>query len=407
MSAIISTIMGVYTEILTWCGKVLGSLTAKVAELFAKLGLKILSINWIKTIYEYLKKVLSVIKKTIFNVKFVTLVKYLLSFAIVSCAVVQTVFFAHGYFDNISVVIESFKNFELETICVALLVLGGVTYSLICCVRFILQVFRKHINLHFVRVVLLTYVTVLCYHNLIQNNLSGGILAKVELIDVIGIMTAVYAFFALFDGEHSISVFGTLLIGVGLTLIFVFFNINSFFDFLHYELVGEGSFSLKDLNAFKFINAFQSSHDVSGVESLLVTWCGELAQANIFLKSVSITLNLFIIIGCTLLPYLFLSAAAEIVIALISNRVMQYVYLNKSLAILRFVFFYAALVLCASLVVALLFQSMTDLFVLASVDIGNVILTLSGIIVTAIVLSIARKLIASKPYVKIKKIGLK
>lgn len=407
MSAILSTIMSAYTGALAWCGKVFGSLMAKVAGVCAKLGLKILSINWIKTIYEYLKKILSVIKKTVFNAKFVTFMKYLLSVAIFALAVVQTVFVAIGFFENMSVVIEAFQNLEWKTICGALLISGGFAYSLIWCVRFVLKVFHKRIDLHFVGTLLLTYVIVLCYHNLISNNLSGIVLEKVTLIDVIGIVTAVYAFFALFDGECSVSVFGALSVGLGLALLFVFFKDGAFFDFLHYELIGEGAFSVKDFNAYRFIDAFQNSSAVYGGEGLLITWCGELALTNVFLKSILITLNLFVIFGCSILPYLFLSAAAEMVIALISDRVKQYVHLNRSLTIMGFAFLYAVLALCASWGIALLFGRTTDLLIFVSVNTGGAILTLIGIVLMAIVLAAARKLITDKPYAKMKKIGLK
>ena len=407
MGVIISTVTGISAGAFAWCGKVFGSLMAKAAGLCAKLGLKLLSVNWIKTICQYVMKILSVIRKTIFNAKFVTLLKCLLSVAIFALAVVQTIFLAIGFFGNISLVTGAVGSSDYKTICGAVLIFGGFAGSLCACVKFVFSALQRRVNLRFVGVLMLAYLIVLYCHGLIPTNLTAVVLERFRFVDVLGVLTAVYAFFTLFGGKHPVSVPGVLLIGLGLALLFVFFRSGAFFNFLHYELLGEGDFFAKDLNACLFVEVYQDPGSVYSGEGLLLTWCGELAQGNAFLKSVLITFNLFVIFGSTLLPYLFLSAAAGMVAALVSDRVRQYVDLTRSLAMMRFALLYAALMLCASLVIVLSFRRTTDLPVVISVSTGGAIGTLSGVILEMILLAAARKLITDKPCEKSMKIGLK
>lgn len=404
MSVIISMITGVYTTALAWCGKVFSSLMTKVVAWCSKLGLKILSISWIKKIYEYVKKALSVIRRTIFNARFVTFVKYFLSVGICALAILQTIFVAIGFFENFSVVIGAFEDHEFETIGAVLLVFIGFTYSLISSFRCLKKIANKHIDLRFVGVLLLTYITILCYDNLVSTEFLDVVFEKITLINVIGIVTAVYAFFAIFDESHMTSGFGTILIGAGLFILFLFFKKVLSSDLLFYEMTGEVSFSIKDLSISRFLAEVKNPY-MYGREWLLATWCTEVSGE--FLSSVLIALNLFVMIGCAVLPYLLLSVAVCLVLALASDRVRQYIHLSKAISALAFVLLYFVLILCVSIVIDILFNGATDTFIVVSLNKGGVFTTLIGIFLAMIISAIARKLIADKPYAKKTRKGLK
>lgn len=398
MSVIISMITGVYTTALAWCGKVFSSLMTKVVAWCSKLGLKILSVSWIKKIYEYVKKVLSVIKQTIFNAKFVTFIKYLLSVGICVLSILQTVFVAIVFFGNFSVVIEAFNEHEFKTIGAALLVFVGFTYSLILCFQFLKKITKKNIDLRFIGVLLLTYIIILCYDNLVSTDFLDIVFEKITLIDVIGIVTAVYAFFAIFDESRMTSGFGTILIGAGLFVIFLFFKKVLFSDFLFYEMTGEVSFSIKDLSVNQYLAAVKNPYTVYGGEGLLATWCTGVSGE--FLSSVLIALNLFAMIGYAVLPYLLLSVATCLVLALASDRVSQYIYLSRAISTLAFVLLYFVLMLGVSIVIIVLFNGATEAFIVVYLNKSGICVILIGIFLTMIVSAVARKLIADRPYAK-------
>lgn len=412
MGVIISLVTSIYSTILARGGQLLTSVTVKVVGLVAKLGLKLISVNWIKKVVDISKKIGSILKKTVLNPKFVALVKYLIALALCVITVVQVIMVAGGLFRSLGELKNAFNPFDAKPLVGFVITVTGLICTLLYCVKFLLNITKKKIKLNFITILLFTYVSLLCCYAFAPNSLTGILLKNFTLVNILALVTVGYAFVMLFDSKSSTSFFGVLLASGALLTVFLLFKNNNFAMFLNFEITEIGysdimAFDIKNLNFIKFIQAIGDPYMATGVERPIIMWCNSFSShGGVFVVSLVKTITLFIIFACNLMPYLFLSLATGLLVGLINDRITQYVYLNRVLYALKYLFIYVVITAILSIILAFAFKFKGAL-IIANLNVSALVLTLCMALLVIILTALSKKLIMDKPYMKFKHIKLK
>ena len=400
MGTIIAFFTGVYSKVVALGAKLFASGSVWVTGLLARLGIKLLSYGWIEKTFNAVKKALSVIKKVAFNKRVVSIIKCLLSVALCVVSLIQIFFVGRTIYENASEIISQIKIFDISLIIFMVAIVVGMVATFAQCVLFILGLIKKRIKLSFVPTIMITYL-LLCFLGTCLSYANGvAILQSFTLIDVLAILLLAYAFIKLFDKTYPVSVFGIIFATVGIILAFVVFKNANFATLVNFEIVGEISFTGKDIGIVSAIKSFTDPAGMVGYMRLV--YVAGLGYSTYFASSLYIGVSTFAIVVSQLLPYVFLSCAIGLMMSLVNERQKQYAYITKVIKTLGYMMLAVVVTFILMLVVTLFLKKPEGVYLVISQSTSALILTVAMIVVMMIVSAIARTLFVRKLYGKLK-----
>lgn len=401
MGTIIAFFTGLYGKVIALGIK----LMALVATGLAKVGIKLLSYEWIKKIYEVIGKVLSFIKKVFLNQKVIAILKYVLAIGLCGITLVQIYFVGNSAYAGFGDILALLKTDSIgvkifSSLFLAVLVIG-VLATTILCLRSVLKIFKKQIKLGFVPALLFTYLALIFLSSSLKSKAIISVMESFKLINVLAIVLAVFAFFKLFDKAYPVSFFGLVFASIGIVLAFLIFKALSFGSLINFEIVGEIAFSGKDVYLTDAINGFLSPQDSAGLMRMVALWGLSFAKdSGNFATSIVLTLSTFAIMVCQILPYALLSCAIGLLMGLVNERQQQYAYLTKVLKTLGYMLITVAIAFVLILILVLAFKTPKGVYLIVTQNVGGFILTFGIILALVILTAGARALFAHKLYGK-------
>ena len=403
MSAIILAIKGLWDTVSLLVTGLFSKVIVKVGALLAGLGLKLLSFEWIRKIWEIIQKIWDVLKKTLFNAKFLGVVKVLITLALCgivgyNCYLIGSELFAN--YQNVLEFIKSDKLLEVFKAISFILVAVGLVITAILVISYLFGLLKKKIRLGFIPAILFTYLLAMFLNTHAYFPEMEELIKKFALVNLVGILTMVYAVIKAFDKDRHSSFFGFFFCGIAILACFLLFSstkIGVFFSFTSSEV----DVSLLDITFINFIKGMIGKETVIGTDAMMVTWAKNFHLANgSFVGALVYMMTIFALYASMLIPFMLLSLAVGFLMALINDRPSQHAYLTKVLGVVKSVVFCVLAVTLFAILLALVFKDPMEFFNV-KVLVGNIILTLVTCLVFTICALSARALFANKPYAQI------
>lgn len=403
MSAIILAIKGLWDTVSLLVTGLFSKIIVKVGALLAGLGLKLLSFEWIKKIWEIIQKIWDVLKKTLFNAKFLGVIKVLITLALCgivgyNCYLIGSELFAN--YQNVLEFIKSDKLLEVFKAISFILVAVGLVITAILVISYLFGLLKKKIRLGFIPAILFTYLLATFLNKHAYFPEMEELIKKFALVNLVGILTTVYAVIKAFDKDRHSSFFGFFFCGIAILVCFLLFSstkIGVFFSFTS----SEADVSLLDITFINFIKGMIGKEIIIGTDAMMVTWAKNFHLANGSLVGALVyMMTVFALYASMLIPFMLLSLAVGFLMALINDRPSQHAHLTKVLAVVKSVVFCVLAVTLFAILLAFAFKDPMEFFKV-KVLVGNVILTLVMCLVFTICALSARALFANKPYAQI------
>lgn len=400
MSAVFSLLTSIVETGSSIVLKTFGRLATVVGRWIAILGQKILSFEWIKSIYEAICKVAGYLKKTIFNAKVVKIMNILLSLTLFALAVVQAVFGVQVYIADAKIALSGVS-------AVVFFVINAASFFIyiLYLLAFVLGIFKKRFRYGFISALFITYLLAYMSYNmtglLLYRNLADSFgTLKIALI----VIFAVLAVLKLFDQDHVTSVFAFLLCGLGVLFVYLLFRYVYFANVAVYEFGKESSTTAGNVGFLAYFRHtaayFAGTLDttVYSPSTEILLQCVALSeQSGKFVASLAVVLNGLVVTVSEIAPYLLLSVLGGFAMGMINNRFQQVAYLSKTSKALKYLFFGILCAFLAALILSFFFGGET--FVLKT---DKSLLSLFAVVGLAALCALSRKLIIDKYANKLK-----
>lgn len=397
MKAMIAAITSFGGTIVACAGKGLLFLATTVGGWLASIGLKLLSFQWIKSLYGFLCEVVGFLKKTIFNAKFVKVVRVVLSLGIFALAVVQAVFIGKVFF-------AGFDPLSGGGVYIAFFVINviAIIIFVLYLFAFIAGLFKKKIRYGFVAALLSVYLVALFSLGQLGEGFYRDLVQSFDVLKLIFIILfAALALFKLIEGEKPTSVWAFLLCVGSVVLCFLAFTGQKFAVIPMYGFSEEiPEVAANNVNIVSYIRIaveyFSDGNVLGGVTTEIFLQSVTLSSVSgVFVAGVAVAFNGFIIIVCTLAPYLLFSAGIGFLMSLLNDRISQYIYLTKTLKTIKYLFWGLFLAFVGTLVLSM-FYNFDGGIVRIYLSEGNCVITFLLVLGLAATAAISRKLIADK-----------
>lgn len=402
MSGIIAFIVGLWHTVSAVVGGFLSGVLVKVGAILAGLGLKLLSFEWIKKVWEIIQKIWGVLKKTIFNAKFLAVVKVILAVGI--CGLVGFNCFSVGkqvYLEHQTLLeLFNFENTLQSAQAVGVLMVAiGLIISAVSVLLFVFGLIKKRVRLGFIPAILLTYIVALFVDELIYFPFMQSLIQQFKLINLIALLTVFYAVIKAFDKDRHSSFFGFFFCGLGLLLAFLLFKSSNLAQLMTFS-TSEAQIGLSDLNLINLIRGMGGKETIVGIDSVMVEWCLGYATRNGNFVCALVYMGLVLcVFVAKLFPYLILSLAVGFLMGVINDRPNQHVFLSRVLEVLKLAVIFVLVVTVVVIVLAVAFKDPAGLSI--GVGVGSLIFTLAMCALLAIIAGSARALFQNKPYNKL------
>ena len=403
MGAIIAAITSFGGTVVAFAVKIFGFLATTLGGWIAGWGWKLLSFQWIKSVYEFLGKIIGFLKKTVFNAKFVKFVRVILSLGIFALAVVQTVYITKVFFAGYDPLYGGgvyIAFFAVNVIAIAVFVLYLFA--------FIAGLFKKKIRYGFIAALLSVYAVALFSLGQLGGGFYRNLAFSFNNLKLVFIITfVVLALFKLIDGEKPTSVWAFLLCAISVLLCYFAFNGQKFAAIAIYEFSEEiPEITAKNVNLVSYIMSaveyFSGGDTLSGVTAEIFSQSVALSSSSgVFVAGITVVFNGLIIAVCTLAPYLLFSAGIGFLMSLLNDRTAQYIYLTKTLKALKYLFLGLLFAFIGAIILSAFYGAgggIVKLYLSAS----NCVVTFLAVLGLAVFSGISRKLIADKLVNKLK-----
>lgn len=391
-----AALVALYTKVAGMVVSLSTMILGKCGALLAKLGVKLLSFNWIEKVVEVFKTVLDFIKKFLFNEKVIAILRFLLSLGLTAIAFVQVFLIVKVFV----VEFNSFKDLLLlkqVEIYIALAILKfGVIATTVFAIKNLIGTFKKKIDITFIPILVSTYVLIAFLSGLIPKVFFVKIVGAFSLMMVLAIVTYAFAIVKLFDLNVKASFGAFLFSTIAIFVVFWSFNNQDLALFLNYQIGGELSFSPNQVNFIAVLRSVGNLDLAVGLDYSILNACYLMqVESGAFLSALAVTLNVILIVVSNIIPYALLLLVGGFVVALISDRFVQSVYLSRVLNGLKYLFI--AMLICTVIIIVLPMIICNDYMVI-TVNVKGVIVAHIIIIALAIITAIARHFVVNKLY---------
>lgn len=372
-----------------------GALVTKCLGLLAGLGGKLLSFEFVKKIVDVIKSVVDVIKKYVLNEKVVTIAKFILSIGLLVLTFVQV--FLVGKDIVLDLLGEKlFFGGDVVTKLVFAACVVGLVLTLALAVKGLIGLIKKDFNVQFVSALLFTCAVNSLLKPFVVDEIAEKVIAQFTLVDVVAIVTVVYALATLLKAKGEGSFLGTFFSTIGAVVVFLIFKNVNLGWFLTYEIIGETTFSVKDVDLVAVLLGVNDLDQVMGFEYSILHWCLSLKDGmGAFASALALTLNVMAIIVGALLPFAILSLAVGFLCATVCDRYNQFILLSRVIYTLKMIFLFALVGAVSSFVIS---TWLGHGFMAVAMNVKGMITTLIFIIIISIIANIARKCVVSKPH---------
>lgn len=396
MSAIITAITSAFSKVTALILKGLSVVGGVVGGWFVSLGSKLLSFEWVQKVVNCCSKVVSYLKKTIFNAKVVKLIKFLLSVALFALTIVQIVFIVKAIVSSPEgLALDGVANIVVFALNVAALVVV-VAYLLV----YVLGLFKKRINWGFVGAMFGAYVITLMSNDVVGSLVYRDIAAsygklKIAFIVVFAIATVI----SLLDSTQHTSFWAFVLSALGALFVYLLYKSVNIVEMVSYTMGVESTFGsgmMGFVGYFNYISEYfagtlNTNFYIPTVQ-VLAQSASLSATSGKFVASIAIVFNGFVMVVSQLAPYLLLTAFGGFAMSMINNKPTQILYLSKTLKALKYLF---GCLLCSVVVGGILTAFFNSDSLALNINVGKVVLSLVAVIGLAILCALSRKLIVN------------
>ena len=401
MASIIAAITSFGGTALAFAIKIFGSMSTVVGGWFSSIGWKLLSFQWIKSVYDFIVNAFGILKKTVFNPKVVKIARVIVSLALFVLTAVQIYFLVK--------VFVAFYPYEGEFIPILALNGVAIVFCVGYCLAFLFGLIKKKMRYGFIATIVATYFIVLFSSNLLVVKFYSDLYRAFDALKIpfIAVFSAL-AILKLIDAEKRTSIFAFFLSALGVFVAYKLFNDENFAYILKFEYVsGEVTFSSNGIRLFPMFRELIAFF--SGQNSGLYDMGAQLVRESIsysvnhgvWIAGIILVVNFSVIIICEILPYVIISVGIGLMMSMLNNRTMQSAYLTKTIRLLKYAFWGAFVALILAFIGMFVVNGKGALIL--TMNVGGIILTFAAIIGLLIICYISRKLIADKYYNEFKK----
>lgn len=349
------------------------------------------------------EKTINFITSNILTQKMLNIVLLVLSIAIVVFGVLEVGFMSYGVATNIDVILEIFKTKDVLAIIELIFILSIVIIVFIQTIMSLVSIIskKKRFNLTILSTLIGFYVAVMFFKNEISVAVFDALGFSFRFLNVIAIISLVYAFMDLLNGNFKDRIFTIVCAGLCSVVVILLFSTGAI-NFISYN-VDQGIISLKDVNIIEYITGISeyfTTGEITMVSETTRTFILAFAE-NIFespalvMQMLSLVLNFIILLSVKIFPYMALSILGYVVIVISSAKGRQIYTLKyaKKIAVSLLVF----AILTAVCAVALHFIKILEGGI--TFDVINVVYSILGPIVVMI--------LAWLPMWRVKKVNAK
>ena len=377
--------------------KLFGTVGGIIGGWVARLGAKLLSFQWVRSIYNFFGKIVDVLKKTVFNDKAVRIMKAVLTLALFGLSVAQAVL-------SIKVFIaDADRAFEegAEFIVFFVLICAAALFFLCSLLLFLWRLCKKKFDYSFIPALFYFYLMAMFAYAMTGLLFYRDLVNSFDVLRIALIVVfAILALIKLIDRENPTSAIAFLLCAVGVLVVYFVFQSEGFAKIAQFTFGSEIALNSKEIGFIPYFRqmslAFDPNFELSSTPTMEVVRLGlSLSETSgRFVAGMAAAFIGFVLFVSEVAPYLLLTAFVGFAMAMLNDRPKQVSYLSKMLKGLKYLFFGLLVALLAAWITTLLYPD--GKAVVMSLCTSSAVLSIMAVALLAILCAVSRKLVGEK-----------
>ena len=393
-----AVLMSLYLKVTALIAKVSSVILLKLGALLARLGLNLLSINWIKKVYDVICSVLKVIKDFLLNKKVIAILNFVVYLAMLVVVAIQLYFVISFVVSDLDRVKDLLFDEDIFVVLTLIVFVVGTLITVALFLKSVLGFFKNRKSTGYVLGLMLTYLIVMFLSTFISKAFFYYLLQEFKLLSVIAIVLCLVAIVKMLESPNKVSFWAFVFAVIGIVVTFLAFRNEEFALLFNYDVSSEAFFNPKTINILGFMKSMTNVDLALGADrSVLMAAYSLEYESGAFITAVAVALNLYVIVIANVLPYALISIAVGLLSGLLGDRYEQTVYFSKVLKSLKYIFLAALLAVALERVLSIILKST---YLITVFNVKGVILTFVVIVALALITFIAKKLVIHKVHAK-------